>query len=60
LSKTTYQKSDRLEGLNHLFQHVDTGSVNEYTKIKEDFAPEALQIMGDWLIKITKKTTKND
>jgi uncharacterized protein len=44
----------KLEGLNHLFQHAETGLVNEYAKIKEDFAPEALQIMGDWLTEITK------
>lgn len=44
----------KLEGLNHLFQHAETGLPQEYTKIKEDFAPEALQIMGDWLVKTTK------
>jgi uncharacterized protein len=44
----------KLEGLNHLFQHAETGLINEYAKIKEDFAPEALQIMGDWLTEITK------
>jgi uncharacterized protein len=44
----------KLEGLNHLFQHAQTGLVNEYATIKEDFAPEALQIMGDWLTEITK------
>jgi uncharacterized protein len=49
-----HYKIVKLEGLNHLFQHAETGLVNEYAKIKEDFAPEALQIMGDWLTEITK------
>ena len=50
----THYKIVRLAGLNHLFQHAETGLVNEYAKIKEDFAPEALQIMGDWLVETTK------
>lgn len=50
----THQKGDRLEGLNHLFQYAQTGMGFEYATIKEDFVPEALQIMGDWLIEITK------
>jgi uncharacterized protein len=50
----THYKIVKLEGLNHLFQHAETGLINEYAKIKEDFAPEALQIMGDWLTEITK------
>lgn len=53
--KNKHYKIVKLQGLNHLFQHAETGLVNEYAKIKEDFAPEALQIMGDWLIETTKK-----
>ena len=49
-----HYKIVKLEGLNHLFQHAETGLINEYATIKEDFAPEALKIMGDWLIEITK------
>ncbi len=49
-----HYKIIKLEGLNHLFQHAETGLPQEYAKIKEDFAPEALQIIGDWLIKINK------
>jgi uncharacterized protein len=49
-----HYKIVKLEGLNHLFQHAQTGLVNEYATIKEDFAPEALKIMGDWLTEITK------
>ena len=38
-----------LPDLNHLFQHAETGSLTEYSKIEETFAPEALQIIGDWI-----------
>ncbi len=43
------------EGLNHLFQHATTGLPSEYGTIKEDFAPEALKAMGDWILKIAGK-----
>jgi pimeloyl-ACP methyl ester carboxylesterase len=38
-----------LAGLNHLFQHCQTGSPTEYTKIDETFSPEALDLIGDWI-----------
>jgi pimeloyl-ACP methyl ester carboxylesterase len=38
-----------MPGLNHLFQHAETGSPLEYGKIEETFAPEALQVMGEWI-----------
>lgn len=38
-----------LPGLNHLFQHTKTGLPSEYGTIEETFAPEALQLIGDWL-----------
>ena len=37
------------EGLNHLFQHCETGQVTEYGKIEETFAPEALDYVTDWI-----------
>jgi len=40
-----------LPGLNHLFQHCNTGSPVEYGAIEETFAPEALQLIGDWILK---------
>lgn len=40
----------KLPGLNHLFQHARTGGVGEYASIEETFAPEALELMGDWII----------
>lgn len=39
-----------LAGLNHLFQHCQTGSPTEYSKIDETFSPEALEIIGDWIL----------
>jgi uncharacterized protein len=38
-----------LPGLNHLFQHCHTCTVDEYAKLEETFSPEALKLMGDWL-----------
>ncbi len=38
-----------LPGLNHLFQHAESGSVAEYEKIEETFAPEAMQAIAEWL-----------
>jgi len=41
-----------LEGLNHLFQHSETGSPAEYAKIEETFAEEALVIIRDWILEL--------
>jgi hypothetical protein len=38
-------------GLNHLFQHCVTCSMQEPATLKEDFAPEVLQQMKEWLHK---------
>ncbi len=43
-----------LPELNHLFQHSVSGSPMEYGKIEETIAPEALQLIGDWIEKQTK------
>lgn len=40
-----------LQGLNHLFQHCRTCTVNEYGQLEETFAPEALESIGKWLQK---------
>lgn len=39
-----------LAGLNHLFQSCETGAPSEYGKIEETFAPEALELIGDWIL----------
>jgi len=38
-----------LPGLNHLFQHADTGLPSEYGRIPETFAPEALAAMESFI-----------
>ena len=38
-----------IEGVNHLFQHCNTGDMSEYKEIEETFAPEALEIIIDWM-----------
>lgn len=39
------------KGLNHLFQHCITCTMQEPATLKEDFAPEVLQQMKEWLDK---------
>ena len=39
---------EAVEGLNHLFQHCNTGSAAEYREIEETFAPEVLDMMISW------------
>lgn len=41
-----------LPDLNHLFQHCTTGSPDEYILIEETFAPEAMQAIADFILKI--------
>ena len=40
----------QLEGLNHLFQTAETGSMQEYNTIEETFSPIALEIIKDWIL----------
>lgn len=44
-----------LPGLNHLFQTAQTGASSEYAQIEETFSPEALRIMGDWIVQQAEK-----
>jgi pimeloyl-ACP methyl ester carboxylesterase len=44
-----------LPKLNHLFQHCQTGTVEEYTKIEETFDPKTLELIGDWIGARTKR-----
>ncbi len=41
-----------IEGLNHLFQHAGSGLPSEYGELRETFAPEALQQIGDWILNV--------
>ena len=42
-------KIEAIEGANHLFQHCTTGAITEYRNIEETFAPEALELMVQWM-----------
>ena len=42
----------RVEGVNHLFQHCQTGIVMEYQQIEETMAPEVLRIITEWINRI--------
>ena len=49
---TDFQVSE-LPGLNHLFQHCQTGLPAESRPIEETFAPEALTAVSTWVLKHT-------
>lgn len=38
-----------LDGLNHMFQHCQTGAVGEYGVIEETISPEVLEIITGWV-----------
>jgi fermentation-respiration switch protein FrsA (DUF1100 family) len=44
----------RMPGLNHLFQHAQTGGVAEYAVIEETIAPEVLERITTWIQSSTK------
>jgi pimeloyl-ACP methyl ester carboxylesterase len=39
------------KNINHLFQSCETGLINEYGKIEEDFNPEVMMLILNWLNK---------
>jgi fermentation-respiration switch protein FrsA (DUF1100 family) len=39
-----------LPNLNHLLQTAETGAISEYGRIEETMSPEALQVIGEWII----------
>jgi len=41
-----------LPGLNHLFQHAETGASSEYGQIEETFAPEAMERMATFILEL--------
>jgi pimeloyl-ACP methyl ester carboxylesterase len=41
----------KLDGLNHLFQNADKGTVEEYFRINESISMEAVEIMKDFILK---------
>ncbi len=49
LPKSKNNVTKEYPGLNHLFQHCTTGSMNEYRKIEETIAPEVLSDIAEWI-----------
>ena len=41
------------ELLRYLFQEAVTGSVNEYARLKREFAPDFLAILTEWLTDVS-------
>jgi len=39
-----------MPAMNHLFQKCVTGDSEEFFKLKETINPEALQVIGDWVL----------
>ncbi|MBM74524.1 MAG: alpha/beta hydrolase [Proteobacteria bacterium] len=44
-----------LDGLNHMFQMAEVGTVEEYAQIEETFNPQALNIISDWISEIVSQ-----
>ena len=40
---------EAMEGLNHLFQHSETGQPAEYRRLEETFSPEAIEKIIKWI-----------
>ncbi|MFA7418539.1 MAG: alpha/beta fold hydrolase [Melioribacteraceae bacterium] len=47
-------KTIELPGLNHLFQPAKTGAPAEYSTIETTFSEDALEIMKDWILSVTR------
>jgi len=54
LPTTTPRQILKLEGLNHLFQHAQTGAVSEYYQIAETISPEVLELIARWVTTIVR------
>ena len=39
------------DGMNHLFQEAKTGSITEYSEIKQTISPTVLDKMSAWILK---------
>ena len=49
LAASNSNRIESVEGVNHLFQHCDTGAVTEYRLIEQTIAPEVLETMITWI-----------
>ncbi len=46
----TRYETHALPGLNHLFQHAETGAPGEYQSIEETWSVEAMELIADWIL----------
>lgn len=51
-AKNTNFQCVLLPNLNHLFQNCETGAISEYIQIEETFAPEAMDLIFDFIEKL--------
>ena len=49
MTANNIRKIEKVEGVNHLFQHCTTGAVTEYREIEETIAPEVLETITKWI-----------
>lgn len=56
--KNTDATVQLIPGVNHLFQHCTIGVPTEYATIEETFAPDALQLITEWLVARTAALRK--
>jgi pimeloyl-ACP methyl ester carboxylesterase len=54
-SKSKNYKVLELPGLNHLFQHCEKCTLDEYGELEETLSPVALKTMGDWIKEVVQK-----
>jgi pimeloyl-ACP methyl ester carboxylesterase len=45
-------KLETVEGVNHMFQHCQTGMTTEYRDVEETFALEVLDMLVEWMSKL--------
>lgn len=50
----TNYRIEKLPSLNHIFQTCETGTVSEYGEIEETFSPIVMQIISEWIAKVTE------
>lgn len=49
LPSQVHNRVEALDGLNHMFQHCETGSFNEYAIIEETISPEVPEMICLWI-----------
>jgi pimeloyl-ACP methyl ester carboxylesterase len=47
-------RTEKLAGLNHLFQTAKLGTIEEYVTLSETFAPAALDLLAQWVVENSK------